>query len=219
MRRRRPLSRRLRKNDENPFWLSISDLMAVLMLIFVFFTSVALAHISENEVQSKIFALLVKELKQVNIEVEINEEHGTISIADKILFNTNEADLKPEGEVFLAKFVPILERVLFAEAEIAEEIISVDIEGYTSQNFMSPEFRKKMMDLSLGRSESVWTYINSFDGLDHEEAFLKKLKVCGWGNMKARSEYDDSEDRRVTFQLQFKGQFEKLKDTLVKFSG
>lgn len=218
MRRRRPLSRRLRKNDENPFWLSISDLMAVLMLIFVFFTSLALAHISENETQSKIFALLINELKQVNIEVQINEEHGTISIADKILFNTNEAELKPAGKEFLSKFVPILERVLFAETEISEEIVSVDIEGYSSQNFMSPEFRGEMMKLSLGRAGSVWTYINHFKGLKHEEKFLKKLKVCGWGNMKAQSKYDDSDDRRVTFQLQFKGQFEKLKETLVKFS-
>lgn len=219
MNRRRSLSRKLRKNDDNPFWLSISDLMAVLMLIFVFFTSMALAYISENETQSKIFALLINELKQVNIEVEINEEHGTISIADKILFNSNESDLKPKGQEFLGKFVPILERVLFADADISDEIISVDIEGYTSQNFMSPEFRGKMMALSLGRSESVWEYINHYEGLQHEEEFLKKLKVCGWGNMKAQSEEDDVQDRRVTFQLQFKGQFEKLKESLVKAAG
>jgi outer membrane protein OmpA-like peptidoglycan-associated protein len=193
--------------------------MAVLMLIFVFFTSMALAYISENDTQSKIFALLINELKQVNIEVEINEEHGTISIADKILFNSNEAELKPKGEEFLGKFVPILERVLFADSEISDEIISVDIEGYTSQNFMSPEFRGKMMGLSLGRSESVWEYINNYGGLQHEEEFLKKLKVCGWGNMKARSEQDDMQDRRVTFQLQFKGQFERLKESLVKAAG
>jgi outer membrane protein OmpA-like peptidoglycan-associated protein len=193
--------------------------MSVLMLTFVFFTSMALAYISENEVQSKIFALLVKELKQVNIEVEINPEHGTISIADRILFNTNEAELKPEGEVFLNKFIPILENVLFSDSSISEEIISVDIEGYTSQNFMAPEFREKMMALSLGRAESVWAYINRLPSLSHEEAFLKKLKVCGWGNMKAKTVEDSAQDRRVIFQLQFKGQFEKLKETLVRASG
>ena len=207
------------KNGENPFWLSVSDLMSVLMLVFVFFTSMALAYISENEVQSKIFSLLLKELKQVNIDVEINPEHGTISIADRILFNTNESELKPEGEVFLNKFIPILEKVLFSDSSISEEIISVDIEGYTSQNMMSPEFREKMMGLSLARAESVWVYINKLPELKHEEDFLKKLKVCGWGNMKAKTADDSPQDRRVIFQLQFKGQFEKLKETLVKARG
>jgi flagellar motor protein MotB len=71
--------------------------MSVLMLLFVFFTAAALVQLSENTVQSKIFALLKNELEQVNIKVEINPEHGTISIADKILFNSNESTIKSEG--------------------------------------------------------------------------------------------------------------------------
>lgn len=208
-----------RGNDDNPFWLSISDLMAVLMLIFVFVTAVALVFIGENEVKIKIFTLLKQELEQAQIKVELNEEHGTVSIADRILFNTNDYKLKPEGKEFLNKFVPILERVLFADEDILEEIVSIDIEGYSSQNYMSPEFREKMMVLSLARSESVWSYINGYRGLKHEEEFLKKLKVCGWGNMKAVSDADLPEDRRVTFQLQFKGRLEKLKELFSKVAG
>lgn len=205
-----------RGNDDNPFWLSISDLMAVLMLIFVFVTAVALVFIGENEVKIRIFTLLKQEFEEAQIKVELNEEHGTVSIADRILFNTNAAKLKPEGKAFLDKFVPILERVLFADEKILDEIVSVDIEGYASQNYMSRDFREKMMKLSLERSGSVWSYINGLGNLEHEIDFLKKIKVCGWGNMKALTDADLPEDRRVTFQLQFKGQLEKLKELFSK---
>jgi outer membrane protein OmpA-like peptidoglycan-associated protein len=204
--------------ESNPFWLSISDLMSVLMLIFVFFTAAALVQLSENTVQSKIFAMLVEELKQVNIEVEINPEHGTISIADKILFNTDEAVLKDNGKEFLKNFLPILINVLFHSEEISSEIVSVDIEGYTSENFNNNIFRQKMMTLSLDRAESVWAYANQSDSLENKEKFLKKLKVCGWGNMKATSNTNNPMDRKVKFQLQFKGQLEKLKETLLQFT-
>lgn len=204
--------------EGNPFWLSISDLMSVLMLIFIFFTAAALVQLSENTVQSKIFAMLIEELKQVNIEVEINPEHGTISIADKILFNTNESELKDEGREFLGKFLPILVNVLFHSEEISSEIVSVDIEGYTSQNFQDVTFRQKMMTLSLDRAENVWAYANQSTSLQNREQFLKKLKVCGWGNEKATSNWDDPMDRKVIFQLQFKGQLEKLKETLLQFT-
>lgn len=207
-----------RVNDDNPFWLSISDLMAVLMLIFVFVTAVALVFIGENEVKIRIFSLLKQELEEAQIKVELNEEHGTVSIADRILFNSNASVLKPEGQAFLEKFVPILERVLFADEKILDEIVSVDIEGYSSQNYMSRDFREKMMLLSLKRSESVWSYINGIRTLQHETDFLKKIKVCGWGNMKALSDEDLPDDRRVTFQLQFKGQLEKLKALFTKIS-
>ncbi|RPH50025.1 MAG: hypothetical protein EHM85_11935 [Desulfobacteraceae bacterium] len=211
-------TRILSKSEENPFWLSISDLMSVLMLLFVFFTSAALLLYSENTTQSKIFALLIEELKQVNIEVEINPEHGTISIADKILFNTDKDILKPEGKDFLDKFIPILSKVIFFSEEVSNEIVSVDIEGHTSQNLMDTKFRGRMMELSLGRAESVWIYINNFDSLTNQEEFLKKIKVCGWGNMKANSSLDDPADRKVIFQLQFKGQLEKLKEMLVNLA-
>lgn len=205
--------------EENPFWLSISDLMSVLMLLFVLFTAASLVQLSENTVQSKIFALLVEELEEVNIKVEINPEHGTISIADRILFNTNEAELKEEGALFLGKFIPILVNVLFHSDEISSEIVSVDIEGYSSQNFKDTRFRREMMALSLGRAQNVWNYVNEYKELGNREQFLKKLKVCGWGNLKAASNLDDPMDRKVIFQLQFKGQLEKLKNTLINLAG
>lgn len=205
--------------SENPFGLSISDLMAVLLLFFVLLTAAALLQLGENTVQSKIFSLIKKELNQVNIKAEINPEHGTITIADEILFEKEDWRLTEEGRAFLDRFVPILERVLFFSEDITNEVVSVDIEGYASQDRHDREFERWMMRLSLDRARSVWEYIQSMEDLEHRAEFLKKLKVCGWGNMKAKHVEDDPSERKVVFQLQFKGQFEKLKESFRRIRG
>jgi len=212
----KPSPRLKSRRAENPFGLSISDLMAVLLLFFILLTAAALLQLNENAVQSKIFALIREELREVNIQVEINPEHGTISIADEILFDPEKWKLKEDGQEFLDRFIPILERVLFYSKEIREEVVSVDIEGHASQNKTEAAFERWMMRLSLDRAREVWLYIHDMEALPNRHEFLGKLKVCGWGNMKARSARDDPKDRKVVFQLQFKGQLEKLKESFRK---
>ncbi len=204
------------QETENPFYLSISDLMAGLFLLFIFISVVAMQQVEDkieetDSVQRAIFKLLKDELEEVEIDLKIDEKSGTVSIADTILFRRASHIINSKGKEFLDKFIPILSRVVYHSAATENEIISIDIEGYTSEK---GRLDKAQMRLSLNRAESVWEYIHQKSNRKESginPKIVDKFKVCGWGNIKATSKEDLPQDRKVVFQFQFRGLMEKFK--------
>ncbi|MGD9489458.1 MAG: OmpA family protein [Calditrichaceae bacterium] len=205
---------RKKKLIESPFSISISDLMAALLLLFMLLTMSLMYELSKTvEVKSRVYKLLDEKLKAAGLETDIDSRSGTISIADTILFESNRSYLKSGSKQFLNKLTPILAEVLCSEKEIADEIYAIDIEGYSSERGRKDQH---MMDLSLDRAQSVWNYIYSLNRIPYRKQFLSKIKVCGWGNMRASHWRDLQKDRKVVFQLQFKGTMEKLESALAE---
>lgn len=197
---------------ENPFWISISDLMSGLTMIFVLIMAYAFLSISSvNENQLKVISLLKAEFEVANLAVDVDSKTGAIVIKDKILFDTNESDIKSEGYDFLDRFCPIMAKVIFEHKEAEREIIAIDIEGFSSEKGYK---EVEMMDLSLRRSQSVWEYIYEMDNFAHKKKFISILKVSGLGNIKATSHKDIPEDRKVVFQLQFRNLIDAIIDIM-----
>ena len=92
--------------EETNYWLSIGDLMASILIIFILlFISKTLEtgkelqkkeNIIENftSIKKKIIAKLKNEFDKKNIKIDIDPQTGAIKIDDKILFNTGGIFIK-----------------------------------------------------------------------------------------------------------------------------
>ena len=188
MRRTPPKSKTF--TDENPFNLSLGDLMAGLLLIFVLllsFVMLRLEHlIAERRSQleqlddrERIKKLLIRRLLKelADFDVEVDPDTGVIRIKEGILYDFGKDELKPAGKEFLRQFIPKYVVVLLSNPDVSEHIAQVIIEGHTD-NVGSWELN---LDLSLRRANSVATYLftEEFGTFDYAEDLRKLLSANG----------------------------------------
>ncbi|MDN3696187.1 OmpA family protein [Vibrio cortegadensis] len=190
--------------EESGVWLSIGDLMSVLLMIFALLLISALVQISEVHENSQTTRVVIIKgindaLKGAGIEVQANSETGDISILDSILFDRNEYRLKPSGKEFLDQFVPIYSDVIFQSKQTSDEVSRIVIEGHSS----SEGSFDRNMELSVLRANSVAKYINSMD-FAHKLPFFDKAMISGRGPIEANQEATEPADRKVKFRFQFK---------------
>lgn len=190
-------------SDENPFWISFSDLMAGLLLVFILLLSVALLAIQEKseerlDIKQEIVLLLLEEF-QDKYDIKINTETGTITVSEGILFNFDRADLKLEGKVFLENFIPKYAEILFDNPKIRNEIAAVIVEGHTDREGTY----NYNMDLSLQRALNVVEYVfsNEFPDFDYKEILREKLTANGRSFMAYKGNLTPSKNRRVEFKF------------------
>ncbi|NIY88819.1 OmpA/MotB family protein [Vibrio campbellii] len=190
--------------EESGVWLSIGDLMSVLLMIFALLLISALVQISEVHENSQTTRVVIIKgindaLEGAGIEVQANSETGDISILDSILFDRNEYRLKPSGKAFLDQFIPIYSDVIFHSKQTSDEVSRIVIEGHSS----SEGSFDRNMELSVLRANSVAKYINSMD-FAHKLPFFDKAMISGRGPIEANQEATDPADRKVKFRFQFK---------------
>ncbi|CCN34623.1 putative chemotaxis protein MotB [Vibrio nigripulchritudo SO65] len=190
--------------EESGVWLSIGDLMSVLLMIFALLLISALVQISEVHENSQTTRVVIIKgindaLEGAGIEVQANSETGDISILDSILFDRNQYRLKPSGKTFLDQFIPIYSDVIFQSKQTSDEVSRIVIEGHSS----SEGSFDRNMELSVLRANSVAKYINSMD-FEHKLPFFDKAMISGRGPIEANQEATDPADRKVKFRFQFK---------------
>ncbi|EGQ8097234.1 chemotaxis protein MotB [Vibrio parahaemolyticus] len=190
--------------EESGVWLSVGDLMSVLLMIFALLLISALVQISEVHENSQNTRIVIIKgindaLESAGIEVQANSETGDISILDSILFDRNEYRLKTSGKEFLDQFVPIYSNVIFQSDRTADEVSRIVIEGHSS----SEGAFNRNMELSVLRANSVAEYINDMT-FEHKHPFFEKAVISGRGPIEANQEQTDPSDRKVKFRFQFK---------------
>lgn len=190
--------------EESGVWLSIGDLMSVLLMIFALLLISALVQISEvHENSQNTRVVIIKgindALQSSGIEVQADNDTGDISILDSILFDRNDYKLKKSGEDFLEQFIPIYSDVIFQTPETENEISRIVIEGHSS----SEGSFNRNMELSVLRANSVTAFVNSMR-FEHKKAFFNKTVISGRGPIEADQNKTDPSDRKVKFRFQFK---------------
>lgn len=190
--------------EESSVLLSIGDLMSGLLMIFALLFVTVLVQLKEKEAPRRmVIGTVVEQMKGNNINVKVNPETGDVSIQDKILFDENSAELKPEGKIFLKRFIPVYSRVIFSKKDFKKEIARVIIEGHTS----SKGDYDTNLELSLLRSLSVAKFIFSNElNFPTKSQLRTKIMAAGRGEMEAKQKVDDSSDRKVIFRFQFRGE-------------
>jgi len=192
-----------RRSEESlgSIYLSISDLMSGLLMIFVLLVMSLLSNLkNQNANRIAIIQSLKETFMTEGIKAEPDKD-GDISVLGDFAFEEASAALTDEGKLFLDQFIPVYSDVIFSKPEYKLEIVKVVVEGHTSMKGSDDD----NMTLSLARADEVYRYISSDMEFAHQADFNQKVLISGRGEIDAVQEYDREDDRTVMFRLQFRG--------------
>jgi outer membrane protein OmpA-like peptidoglycan-associated protein len=215
------LNPRATEQDES-HWLSVSDLMAGLMVVFLFIAIALMRNAMIERNQIKEVAVAYQE-NQVAIfdalnsafskdldrwDASIDKDSLTFNFnSPDILFSEGEIDLNVEYQRLLEDFFP---RYIAALSPFKESINEVRIEGHTSSvwNRYTHETDAyfKNMKLSQGRTRSVLEYIYRLESVLDEQTWIKShVAAVGFSSSKLiiddTGKEDKSRSRRVSFRI------------------
>lgn len=204
------------QNDENVFWITMTDLMLGLVLVFMilFFyssTSNYFEKIREQAVTGSVNSKLIESLKEQNVDASVDLFTGVVKISDLELFELNSWELSEKGKDYLNKFVPVYIETIFGDENYSKQIRGLVIQGHTdSQNFAGINSEKeqymKNMELSLKRAYSVAAYFNNTNYDKKYSKSLEKIMLvegCSYSNpiLDKNGKEDYAKSRRVELKL------------------
>lgn len=156
------------EEQQDFFTLSISDLMAGLLAIFIlticYFIlnfSQATAQLTQNDIKrTELLETVYEELRKDGIQVEIDEKHGVLRISEGILFDVGLADIKPNGRIVITRLSHILSETLQSD-EFVDSVETVFIEGHTDNVPINNGFFPSNWELSTKRAINTWLLMKS----------------------------------------------------------
>lgn len=208
------------ENEEH--WISISDIMAVTMMIFMFLTVLFMATVQAdkdsiegiavtyNRLQKNLYKDLMREFRNdlPKWSAEIHRE--TLSITFKepdVLFEQSEAVLKEEFKSILLDFFPRYVKIL-TSPKYKAEIEEVRIEGHTSSEWKISTDPKtayfKNMALSQKRTREVLEFVLNLNFVSRDFEWLKqRLTANGLSSSKPIME-NGRENRKKSRRVEFR---------------
>lgn len=213
-------SARATEQEEN-HWLSVSDLMAGLMVVFLFI-AIALMRdaiitagkmrevaVTFQQAQVDIYKSLMGEFQGDLQRWDAKIDRDTLTFtfqSPEVLFKTGAIALNGRYRALLADFFP---RYLNVLGPYKDSISEVRIEGHTSSIWSSSTSEKDAyflnMALSQGRTRSVLDYVYSLEDVAPQREWIKgNIAAVGFSSSKAimvgdREDYGRS--RRVSFRV------------------
>jgi outer membrane protein OmpA-like peptidoglycan-associated protein len=219
------IQRRSQKIEgESPFWISFSDLMTALMVLFMVVMAVTLISVTrdvttveqrriQREEDIKALMATIRERSRQFPAVKVNESTYRIDLGDVVRFDSGRSDIAPVAGRFLRSYVPTLLSVQ-ASPLGREWIRRIVVEGFTDQDGTY----LYNLGLSLKRSERVVCTLFAAPSADEkplsdsQERQIESLFLVGgysFNSMRASKE----ESRRVELKIDFWG-LEESKDTV-----
>ncbi len=193
---------------EKPFWISYSDLMTALMVLFLVAMSVSLFSITQKvisgpeEHRKKVDSCMAEVDDMTRRDFPGVEVKGhSISFGTLALFATNEHNLAPSAEATLRAYVP---KVLnLARSKGCSDVFKrVIVDGFASQ---SGTYIYNL-NLSLQRAERVIcvlldpSVIDSLSEADRRD--VRNLFLVGGSSFNALKP-TDAESQRIELKLEF----------------
>ena len=201
--------------------MSVSDLMAGLMVIFLFVAIALMRHalaqrdkirevaVSYQQTQVAIYNALMEEfrddLKAWN--ADISEETLSFDFnSPDVLFDVGETRLREQFKLILNDFFP---RFLAVLSKYKDSIEEVRIEGHTSsiwnRNTPPTEAYFKNMRLSQGRTRAVLEYVYLLPSVEPERDWVKRrVAAVGYSSSRAVLQEDGTEDRERSRRVSFR---------------
>lgn len=211
-----------KKTQDNEHWVSMSDLMAGLMMVFMFISIAYMHYVRIEKEKIKEVAVAYEQAQQQlynALEVEFSKDlpswdaeidKQTLEVRFKspdVLFGLGSSDLKPKFKEILNDFFPRYLKVL---DEYKQHITEVRIEGHTSTDWTGAANRDiayfNNMELSQGRTRAVLQYVYSLkESAAHQKWVKSKFSAVGYSSshpiLTLEGKEDPSRSRRVTFKV------------------
>lgn len=200
-------------DDSDTQWATISDLMAVLMLIFMFIAIVFVRTVvSEERVFQedcdKIYQVLKAEFSSdfVRWDVELLQDSTIRFRNPEVLFLAGSHQIRPNFRNILSNFFP---RYIESIQPFREEIREIRIEGHTSSEYgqeKPEEAYFSNMTLSQSRTRAILRYTLGLPEVREYAEWARSLITAnGLSSSKLIFHADGQEDhvrsRRVEFRL------------------
>jgi outer membrane protein OmpA-like peptidoglycan-associated protein len=210
-------------SSEEGSWMSISDLMSGLMVIFLFILIAYIRPIIEkhdniNEIaktwvsaHDEIYAALKSEFERDLVKWRAELEAETLTLrfsAPEVLFAQASAELAPEFNAILSNFFPRYVRVL---SQFDSGIEEIRIEGHTSSEWQEGSTEDEAyfanMALSQDRTRTVLEYgLGVLTEANEKEWARRHLTANGMSSSRrifsSESKLEDKDaSRRVDFRV------------------
>ena len=222
------------KNSEKlNFWLSYSDMMAALLLVFILILSCTLletratyeakqAELAEKEkiiasqqsqidtivgVRGDLVDALSTEFSGNALSVKVDAQSGTITFDSTLLFGFDDDQLQDQGKAFLDQFLPKYFSVLLSE-DFSPYVAEIIIEGHTDTD------GSYMYNLQLSQNRAFAVAYYCLENSNHilTDNQLEKLRILLTANGRSWSSpiYNDDgsvnmdASRRVEIKFRLK---------------
>ena len=223
---------RTRSQDTEEHWISISDMMAGLMVIFLFIAISYMLHVRADKERIEKIAVTYQELQADLYEDLANEfkndfqdwnavlNRQTLSIRfrePEVLFWQGGAEVRPVFQTILYEFFPRYIKILTdtkddaGEYKYRDDIEEIRIEGHTSSEWNEDTSSREAyilnMALSQGRTRSVLNFvlqINRPEIRQHREWIKKHLTANGLSSSKLIENRDGTENPRKSRRVEFR---------------
>ena len=221
-------------------WISVSDMMTVLMAVFLF---IAISYVSEvdeertryediarswEDTKGALYRALDEEFREDAVRWQADVDSVTLAVRFKepdVLFASGSDALAPRFKDILDEFFPRYIDVLTGP-DFKDEIAEVRIEGHTNSRWNAGatplESYLGNMELSQGRTASVLDYVTRLESISsgREWMWVRDHTIAiGFSYSKALTNPDGTEDlaasRRVEFRIVTKAQ-EKIEELLAE---
>lgn len=205
-------------------WISISDLMSVLMMVFLFIAISYMLNVAKEKDKIKQVAVAYSKLQnelyqdlQQEFEKDLpawnaSIDKSTLSIkfdSPEVLFAFGSADLRNKFRTILEDFFPRYIEILTSEKYI-NDIEEIRIEGHTSSQWNTNNYPQEgyigNMKLSQDRTREVLAFVLLLDEVKEDRNWLiDKLTANGLSSSKLilteEGQEDSNRSRRVEFQV------------------
>jgi flagellar motor protein MotB len=211
-------------DEENPYWMSFSDIMAGLLVIFVLAAVALILELEQKseewdktiaqiaraeEVRKDILTEIERELKERDIPVEISENKTVIRIpADVLSFKSREYEI-PDDPLFQMRAMEI-GRVIYSaitKDDRQDYLDTIFVEGHTDRIPFNNRVIHGNWGLSTLRAISVWEFWNSDATVDikledlENRSGKKLFSVSGYAATRPNeSTADDDPDSAETLR-------------------
>ena len=207
-------------NDGNIFWITMTDLMTGLVLVFIvmFFYTYITSHlelVKQNLAKESATKSLQESLKTQNIDATIDPISGVVKISDLELFELSSFELSDKGKAYLDKFAPAYLDSLFSNEYLNQNIEKIIIQGHTDSHTFAGEFNDdeqymKNMELSLKRAYTVANYMTNTPYNKTNGNKLRKMVIVEGASFSnpviINGKEDFAKSRRVELKLVMKKQ-------------
>lgn len=218
-------------SDDNPFSLSLGDLMAGLLLIFILLLSFVMLNLAEetsriDEIQEEMLYIFTEYVKKhANLYKDLNSEFENdlpkwnaeldkkkLSVRFKeprVLFEQGEAEVKFAFKEILDDFFPRYINILL-RSDYIDDIAEIRIEGHTSTEWskiVSPQEAYILnMELSQDRTRNVLQYVLQIPAISNNRAWIQKhLTANGLSSSKlVTNNSGETENKKESRRVEFR---------------